>query len=98
MPPPPPSPSPSSSIAERESRPIGLRILLTARPLWPFGRRCRSSRRSTTSATVKRRRLLDRMPIGLIGGDNASEDVLVRPVSAAAVVLGAARLDPDFGD
>src|SRR5262249_26968172 len=53
--------------------------------------------RSTTSTTIERRRLLDRMPIGLIGRDHASEDILVRIV-AAAVFLGGTLLDPDLGD
>jgi len=50
------------------------------------------------ATAVKRGRLLDRMPVLLVGRDRGQQVVLVRPARAAAVVLRLALLHADPGD
>src|SRR5262249_39541389 len=60
---------------------------------------CGSRRSSGSSgAATIRRRLLDRMPLLVIGPDRAQQVILVRPFLAAAVVFWFALPDADFGN
>src|SRR6516164_7437570 len=62
------------------------------------GARRRGARGRGGATAVKRGRLLDRMPVLLVGRDRGQQVVLVRPARAAAVVLRLALLHADPGD